>query len=115
MAWCTLAARCFALLCCSYAMMGVPIPKLPGKRVLLMLRGDPPKRRSIVNLDAMLAVLNGYGMQYTYVAHRANIKELTVCRVRASRCGCICAASLACCHVLQDRQGHPRCNLSGPV
>ncbi|MFY7872570.1 MAG: hypothetical protein ACOVQL_09355, partial [Limnohabitans sp.] len=54
----------------SYEVMGVPIPKKPAKKVLVVLRGDPPARRAIVNHKEMLAVMDNYGIEYTCVPVR---------------------------------------------
>ena len=66
---CTVAHTCFfsgrLSLCPSYGVMKVPIPKTPAKKVLVVLRGDPPARRAIVNAKEMLAVMDNYGIEYT--------------------------------------------------
>lgn len=50
-----------------YGVMKVPIPKTPAKKVLVVLRGDPPARRAIVNAKEMLAVMDNYGIEYTVI------------------------------------------------
>ncbi len=51
----------------AYGWMRTPVPAQPPKRVLVLLRGDPPARRAIVNVQAMLAVMDFYKIQYTVV------------------------------------------------
>ncbi len=49
----------------AYGMMGATLPTRPVQRVLVLLRGDPPARRAIVNVKAMLAVMDHYKIPYT--------------------------------------------------